>query len=434
MNNFTKFIQLHYYRSKPENEKDYSKSRSLFLYEGCAAMGIFTLTSGAFIAGYAKFLGASDTFNGIIGALPALVAAIQIFGAMYFEKVERRKLVISVLALVHRFLFGCMFFIPFLTDNPVMRLVLLAAFYGLAHMIGAFIASAAASWLVDLVPQFLRGKYFAARDASNLAFMTVMNIVLGYVLDVTRKQGNEFSGFLWIAAVVFILMLINFILLSSVKEPLIKTSEERLQLKYILTQPFKEKDFRKVIWLFIFWNVSFQLAAPFFAVYLVSGLQMDYTTIMVVGFIANVFRVIATPFWGKLADKWGWAFTTKVSMGFLGTVHACWFFMDTTTAWWSFPVLSIASGIAWGSIGISLFNIQFVYAPKKDRTMYLSMASALGGIIGFASALISSFFVGIIGSHPIPIFAFTTSSMQWVFLVSGILTVLTAYFVHKRIA
>ena len=86
-----------YFNEEPLKYSDYEKSRNIFLFEGCAASGIFSLSTGAFLAGFASYLGIDNQLNGIIASLPVFTCVIQIFSPIVFEKIQRRKLLVSIL-------------------------------------------------------------------------------------------------------------------------------------------------------------------------------------------------------------------------------------------------------------------------------------------------------------------------------------------------
>ena len=65
-----------YFCEGPLKAADYARGRNLFIAEGCCANGIVTLTTGAFLSGYAGYLGADDSVNGIIGSIPVLLCTL----------------------------------------------------------------------------------------------------------------------------------------------------------------------------------------------------------------------------------------------------------------------------------------------------------------------------------------------------------------------
>jgi MFS family permease len=429
--NIRTVFQNAFYNKTPLTMKDYEKSRKMFMYEGCTAVGLFSITSGAFLAGFAKYLGATDEFNGLIGAIPAVAGIVQIFSSLLFEKLEHRKFLISILCLLYRILLGLMIFIPIFIQNTSFRLFALAAVYAAAYSMAAFITPAASNWIVDLTPEKKRGNYFATKDAYSLAFVTILTLVMGRVMDVYRKANNEYGGFIILGIVVLILAVLNFSFLARVKEPVLNRKRTNINLKDVLLLALKNKGFRKVIILSVLWNVALQIGGPFFAVYQVTGLNLSYSFIMIMGVISSILRVIIAKTWGNLGDRKSWFFTTKASIAILGVVHFLWALVDIKIAVFVVPILSVFGGIAWSGINLSLFTIQFLYAPVEGRTAYLGTSAALGGVAGFISTFIGAKIVSILKPIHYNFFGISIGSMQVVFALSGILLLITALYVRN---
>jgi MFS family permease len=419
-----------YFDSSDLNKKDYEKGRRLFIYEGSFAGGIFSLTSGAFLAGLASFMGASDEFNGIIGAIPVFAGVAQSFSSLVFEKLERRKFLVSIMCLMFRVLLGIMFFIPFVFKKSATRLLALAAIYGIAYVLAAFITPAASNWIVSLTPDSIRGKYLAKKDAYSLAFITILTIIFGKLLDIFKGENLESLGFGILGVIIVGLALINFYFLSSIKEPKVTKASKEIKLKDVFIKPLIDKKFKLIIILFLIWNIALQIAGPFFSVYMVTGLELDYLYIMLMGVISSLVRVIVVPYWGRIADNKSWITCTKYSIAALALCHFLWMFVNSSTVWFFVPFLHVLGGIAWAGLNIALFNIQFLYSPADGRTMYLGANAAIGGLLGFLSTILGSFILTILGEKKILISSFSIGNMQIIFGLSGVLIGLCALYVH----
>ena len=419
-----------FFSNKPLTGRDYKKSRTFSIFEGGSARTIFNLTSGAFLAGFASYLGAGDSFNGIIGAIPVLAGIIQMISPIVFEKMEKRKLTVSLLCLLHRLLLGLMVFIPFLVKGRTTQLVLVAVVYFVAYLAVSFINPAASGWMIDLVPDSIRGRYFGIRESYVLGAATVFTLIMGRVLDIYKGNGNEYGGFIVMFSFVLVLAVGNFVIWLLMKEPPVKRSKSQLNLRSVITIPLKDRKFKKIVLLFILWNIGVQIGGPFFSVYMVTGLKLNYTYIMVVGMLGTLINTIVVRFWGKLADRKSWVYVIKLSILMLAVTHFSWFFVNPSTTYILVPLLHIAGGLAWAGIGISSFNIQFTYSPEEGRTVYIGFNAALSGLIGFMSTLVGSSVLFLLHSFKLNIFGFTIGSMQIVFAISGILLGICAAYIH----
>jgi MFS family permease len=398
-------------------EADFVKGRKLFIAEGCCSNGVNILVTGAFLSGYASSLGATDSINGIIGAIPLLLGTLQMFSAIFLESLCWKKWLISSFAFIHRLLLACIFFVPLFITHPVLRLAAVTGIYGIAHFFGAFIGTGCGHWLLQLVPEHIRGKYLGKKDSFAFAFSTVLSLVMGRALDQFRSSSMEQTGFLVIGVIVFFIACTDFWCLSSISEP--KSRPQRQKLQDAIWKPLADKEYRKVITAYMFWNLALQVAGPFFSVYMVTGLHLNYTYITILGLISSAVRVVAAWLWGRLADATSWLFMTRCSIGMLGLIHICWFFMTPQVSYTLLPVIQALSGAAWGGIAIATFSLQYHYAPANKRVLYVSANSSYAGLCGFLASLLGAFLLKVfpsfkIGSLPI-------SGMQLLFLLSGLL-------------
>lgn len=203
-------------------------------------------------------------------------------------------------------------------------------------------------------------------------------------------------------------------------------------MKTVLTAPPKDKEFRKVIVLLALWNFGLQIGGPYFAIYFYSVLGLDYAYILLMSMIASLTRIIAAQFWGRLADRKGWNLVTKLSLICLGVCHFGFIFMNEGTYLWINPILQICAGIGWGGVAISLFNIQFDYMPHDLRTVYMSFNTAVSSAIGFAAILLGSFAVSMTNGQIYHLGDLPMRGMQFLFMVSGVLILSAAGYVHRR--
>ena len=414
-------------------KKDYEKSRRIFVYEGCTSVGISSLTSGAFLAGFANFLGASDYINGIIFALPSFVGVVQIFSSLVFEKLEKRKPLITLLSFIYRLLISSIFLIPFFVSNSNVRIWLLAIFYSIACALNSFISPSACNLLVNLTPANIRGKYFSTRDSINIAVATIFTLSMGKVLDHFRNAYAQEKGFLIIAILSIFLTLLNLLCWKNIKEPINVTTDSSIKIRDIFTKPLQDKRFRLIIIFFIIWNISVQVGVPYCSIFMVTRLKLSYTYIMIMGLINSIAKMISAPFWGKLANKHSFGKCCSLSILILGITMFLWTFTNSYNSIIFVPLLNILSGISWSGINLSMFTIPFEFSPEEGRTMYLSLNSTLSGLLGFISTLICSLLLKYTEGTNFHLFNFDFINIQLLFLLSSLLMFITMIFSSKFI-
>ena len=425
-------IRKKYMNQIPEDKNQYKKSRIAFTIDGATAAVIVTLVSGTFLSGYLQYIGVSTNMNGIISAIPPLVAMSQPLGAAFAQKYKKRKPLVTSGAILHRGLFTLMFFIPFFIENVTARVVTITLMFSLAHCIGSFISPAASNWLISLTPQRLRGKYFSIREFYTLILTSVLMLSSGYMLDKFVASNHHGTGFAMIGVIVGIMALFNFISLMQVMEP--ESAEQTTKgeglgktIKMVLT----EKSFRPVLIMNIIYNVGINIGVPYHSIYLISTLKLSYTLISIVGFMSIIIKAITVRRWGRIADKTSWAHVCKLTIGIIGMMHLVNFFLVPSTGRWMYPLNGLISNFGWSAIGIAIFNVQYDYAPLKGRTMYIGVCAAVTGVLGFSAVFISSWIIGMAERHALTIFGHAVHGQQIAMLLSGTVLLLDCLYIHN---
>ena len=348
-------------------------------------MGV--LTGGVFLVAIALKLGASNFQIGLIAAIPPLMQLVQLPAIFLIQKFRSRKTVAVYSALIGRFGFLLIALSPFLFSPSIGLLILVISvlFYSGFGGIGG---CAWNSWMRDLVPENQMGSFFSNRLRIATILGIFVSLLASMFIDLWRKSfpDVEIYAYSGLFLVGFLVGLIGVLYLSRTPEPAMKV--QKTEFLKILTQPFKDVNFRRLMIFLGSWSFAVNLAAPFFTVYMLSRLGLDLSMIVALSIVSQVFNFTFLSLWGKWADKFsnksvlavsgplfmlsilGWTFTTMPEKYFL-----------------TLPILviiHIVMGIAVAGVTIASGNIGLKLAPKGYATAYLA-----------TNALVSSFAAGI---------------------------------------
>lgn len=418
-----------YYNDKELTDRDYVYSRKMFLYESSTANAAAAISGGAFLAGFNNYLGVSDEISGIIAGIPILTGVIQIFSPIIFEKIEKKKFLICLSYLLNRVLLGFMYLVPLMVEGTSNRIILMLSMYVLSSAFSSFASSPIGGWLVDLAPTSIRGIYLGKKDAVSLISNTVTGLTMGWLLDLFRAGNQERLGFIFVGLIILALSIANFIFMSKVHEPINKKSNTDISIMDVIVKPFQDTYFRKVIVFTVLYNIALQISAPYFSIYMVTGLKLNYGYITMIGILSTAARVFFSKRWGKLADRTSWYKVTILSILALGINHCLWLVINPATSFVSFPLVQLISGATWAGAAISVFNLPFMYLPSQGRTMYLSSNAAYGAIAGFLSTLIGSRILLNLKTLHFNMAGLAIGNMQILFTISGLLLVICALYV-----
>ena len=128
-----------------------------------------SITTGAVLTRYAKSLHVTEFGFGLLAAIPFFAAFIQLPASFFVERYGHRKRVFLAANLVHRSLWLVIAAIPWLLpagQGPfgLVTLMLVSAVANHAT------APAWYSWLSDIVPSRIRGRYLSRRTQAGQTF------------------------------------------------------------------------------------------------------------------------------------------------------------------------------------------------------------------------------------------------------------------------
>lgn len=411
-------------------EDAYVSDRNLFIADGCLANAISVLTSGAILSGYAYFLGASEQVISLIVMLPTLLNLVQVFSSVLLEKRSRKKSILVACLLIHRSLLGGMFFLPLISVSGDTKVLLLAVLYGVSYFFGGFTGAACGNWILKLIPASKVGSYLGLKDSLSLAALTVTSLFAGRMLDYYKDKNAEIAGFFIMGVVLILLAVWDFLCLIKIEEPEDEVREQRYTLRETFLMPLKDGNFKKVLLYYGYWNIAFNIANPFFSIYMVGHLHLDYFYIMLVSLLSSVARVVAAVLWGKMADKISWMWVCRSSIFVLAISILLWAMTGKENYIWLLPLIQILTGIAWGGIAIANFNIQYAYAPSDKKILYVSTNTAVTSVIGFAATMVGVWLVSVIPDIVLP--NRNVTGVQILFLLSAMLLMGCIHFMKKN--
>jgi len=181
---------------------------------------------------------------------------------------------------------------------------------------------------------------------------------------------------------------------------LARTPEKRMPIPQqspgilkLLTQPFKDENFRKLIAFMCSWNFAVNLAGPFFMVYMLRRLGLSMSFIIGLSIVSQVLNFTFLKIWGKFTDS----FSNKSVLAICGPL-----FILSILAWTftTMPekhfltvpllvVIHIVMGLSSAGVSLASGNIGLKLAPQGQATAYLaantivnSVAAGIAPILG----------------------------------------------------
>jgi len=375
-----------------------------------SAMGGITST---YITPFALQLGANNSEVGFVNSVPQLLSTVvQSFSGKYIDRKNRKKIT-NNFALISRVLLVPIALIPFIFINfKITSLIILLA---LSQSTASISNLAWSSWMGDLVPEKIRGRYFGKRNmiASITAFITTL--LGGWILGL--YNGDYGFAIIFLLATIFGLLSNYF--LNKIPEPSYfmykhKGHKISLYMKDFLKDLKKYRNFSKFTLHMSLITFAVNLAGPFFIIYMLDSIKIGYQWYAVATAASVITTILMQPYWGKLADKFG--DKTIMSVCNILIIFYPFFFLFVRNPI-DIILVNLYSGFAWSGFDLTSFNYLLDITPPEKRPAYIGNYKFMTGLALFAGPLIGGF----LADFSTGINFLVWSGLQIVFIVSFVL-------------
>ena len=377
---------MNFLSPKPNiSEAERARGLTLLVWEGVSTMGFGSITASGFLTAYALLLGANNLQIGILAALPFIMQPLQLIQTPIVERFRRRKLMAVAAWTIGQSLWIPIALIPIALDVPGGAAVAaLLALVGMRGLLGTAMVVNRDSWTRDLVPRTALASFASRR----LGYATAASIVIslagsGFVdlWSTISSADNQILGYTIVIATgaVFIAMA-SPIILALTPEPQMRLPEgPSVSPVRLLVLPFQDSNFRSLMIFLFLRGFTTNLAAPFFAVYMLQRIGLPLSAVIAFTVLGQLANILFLRVWGPMADRLGCKVVLSVSGSLMALVALCWTFttMPERHAF-TLPligVLFIFYGIGTAGVNVAMGAIGMKLAPEGNATPYLAGAS-----------------------------------------------------------
>ncbi len=346
-------------------------------YEGMTALIVMNTLGGPFLTGYLLLLGANSQQIGFVLAIQPLANTLQIVAAFVMQKLNNRKLALTVLGGLHRALWVATGLIPLLLPQT-WWIASYIALYSLSFVLASGNAVIWSSLISDTVPTRLRGRYFGIRNALSWAAGSAFLLIAGQIMDHFPDM-KGFSILFMIAAVATVLNIHGYMLYAN---PPFEKSQQASPWSMLLT-PFKDKLFIGAsLYLSLFIFVQ-NIAIPLFSYVMLDIMKISYSWVSILTTVQMLTMMVAYYVWGNWNAKYSSRTLLYWTLPVLALSCLVWGLNAVMPALVMLVAAHIFLGFGLGGYQLLSFNYIIGDTPKSERPMYIAVFSALTGLTGF---------------------------------------------------
>jgi len=281
----------------------------------------FNVVSGAPIVAFAKGLGASYFQFGLLAAIPYIAALFSVPGSLWAEHRGDRKSIFLGAFYCQRGLCFLIASLPVLMFWLYGRLAaphavtLVLGLLFLMHALGAAGGPAWVSWMADVVPQRIRGAYFARRRQWGIITAVPAALAIGWGLQRFAGDGSATSPLAGVPPIVFwsaaLIAVTAFFGLADIAlfRPLPHTVRPRRHgagLLQSLAAPLKDRAFMTLSCFVGAINFTVAFTNQFAMIYVIDRLRIDHVQAQLMLLVTPMLlQWSLLPAWGAALDRMG---------------------------------------------------------------------------------------------------------------------------------
>ncbi len=409
------------------DEQTLKRSRLLYILHAAVEYLIALAVSGSFLAKLTAEIGMSDGMTGVISAVGTLGGLFQLI-SMFIHRSRVKKFVLA-LTVTNQLLFISLYLIPRLALGQQVSGVLFTLSIVMANLLINVAAPKKSIWMMSLVDDRKRGVFSAYKEMFSLVMGMAFSFGMGALFDWLEGSGRLYTAFGLMACVMAVCMLLCVLCqVLMVEKPL-----PAAECKPVL-QTFKgllqNRRLRSVVLLYLMYFFINNSAIPFFATYQLNELGFSLTLISGFGILSSVARMVISPYWGKLADRFSFAAMLEKCFLVLGAGFLFAALAVPANGRVMFALYYIFHGVAMGGVNSGMFNLVFDCAKPEERADALAVCQSISGLSGFLITLVFSAVVTAMQQNGNQLLGMTVYAQQLLSMVSLLATLAAVAYVH----
>lgn len=379
---------------KDFSSADYKRSRIAYTMYAMFEYFVAILVADSFLAKLLKSVGFGDGDIGIISSFISLAFVFQLFSLLLSRKRGSKRVLILILETVGQVLFLALYLLPFLKIDAQFRRALVYVFIIGAYMAKYLVSTFLFQWANSYVDPNKRASYSGMKEIISLVGGIIFSLVAGKVFDLFEEAGNLRGGFLFLAILVFVSNLCNFICLLLIKREAQVPKEQipRKKLGEILKNTFGNKNFRRLVVIACIWKAAMYFTVGFMGTFKTdtsgNGLAMNMTLVSVVLMIGNIVRIFVTKPFARYSDKRSFAAGFYLSMFVAIAAFACNVF-TTEKTWYLVIGYTVLYAACSAGHGQNAMNMTYSYVDSNYIAEAMALQNCVSGVCGFLCSLVA---------------------------------------------
>lgn len=370
-----------------------------------------------------NFLGASSATLGLLIGIMQASAVLQLLSVFIYARLPSRKLFWILLHLAHRAAGIVVMLAAFSVAGGAGResaIPWIVAAVAISWSLMNISSSGWLSWMADLIPERVRGRFFLRRSSVCQAVTVVWFFLITLMLDLFPDSKALVYGI--VIGIGAIAGIIDIAMHFAIPEPETQPGRDPVKAENVFASflsPLRDRNFVRYsisIGAAVF---AINLVGPFLSPYITSptGLGAPNTWLGIMTVISQLVWVAAAPFWGVIMDRYGRK--PAVILGCLTT--AGWigyFFMTDTNYIFILPVIALVGGFFGPAFWEGAGQLMLTLTPGTGRVTYIAWYNTIVGLVSAMAPILGGELRDLLGSFSYEIGPISLRGFHLVLLLS----------------
>jgi MFS family permease len=362
--------------------------RDLNLFASSVALGMvfFSISMGTPFTGLAKALKANDLFYGLLFAVPIAMSFMQFFASWLLEKTRKRKTLFLIGGLTQRLLWIPVALVPLYipADPAILRLWTVISLIAMATGAGSLMNISFMSWLADVLPMNIRGRYLGMRSS----IATICGLTAALVASLVIDTIHDLNGYMLVFGVATLFGIGDIATFIWIRDPPMHIGEHHNFLSS-MKNVVKDRSYVKYLIFWTAWIFCWNLSGPFFARYCMDVLNLNMTITTLTGQVTyGVLAFFSLAFWGKMLDRHSHRWVLYRAGLVASALPLIWLFASQGSFLPNL-VFSMGTGLFVCAVDLTAMQMLVSVTPQRNRSsfvaMYMVVTSVLGASLGYLS-------------------------------------------------
>ena len=373
------------------NTSPYKRSRRAYILECAFEYFVALMVADAFLAMLLTKMGLDDAVIGVISSLISLAFLFQLCSIFVVQHIRNVKLVAIPIHCISQMCFFVLYLLPFFNIPQSLRVIVIVGCLMIAYFGNYLVTSVIFNWGNSYVNPNGRANFAATKEIVSLISGVVVSLSMGWAMDRFTEAGNIEGGFIFIASMMLVFTIGDFICLMCMKNQKVekKPTEKTEPFWQVVRMLFSNKGFCYAVVVHVIWSVSVYMTVGFMGVYKTKDLLLTVGTVQIINIAGCLIRACFSKPIARYADKRSYAQGIKLGMSIAAVGYLINIF-TTPSLWWLVILYTIIYNVSCAGTSQNLINLTYNYVDRKYFVQASAIKFSVSGLCGFAASMVGS--------------------------------------------